>query len=121
MPATAPFTVLREMAALLPGAAVEGRPAGFHRPASLSGKVPAGYGPHRLREKNALYTGFIGHCTFVLGQQVARVHPEHALQVNLLAGFAFYAGVGQKTTMGMGQCMQSRVWNPDELLREVGK
>ncbi|MFZ5610979.1 MAG: CRISPR system precrRNA processing endoribonuclease RAMP protein Cas6 [Bacillota bacterium] len=52
---------------------------------------------------------------------MVRTHPEHARQVNLLAGFAFYAGVGQKTTMGMGQCMQSRVWNPDVLLREVGK
>ncbi|MBC7324297.1 MAG: CRISPR system precrRNA processing endoribonuclease RAMP protein Cas6 [Moorella sp. (in: Bacteria)] len=71
--------------------------------------------------ENALYTGLVGHCTFGLGRQVARIHPEHARQVNLLAGFAFYAGVGQKTTMGMGQCMQSRVWNPDELLREVGK
>ncbi|MEW6662315.1 MAG: hypothetical protein ACOY9Y_06740 [Bacillota bacterium] len=52
---------------------------------------------------------------------MARIHPEHARQVNLPAGFAFYAGVGQKTTMGMGQCMQNRVCNPDEHLREMGK
>ncbi|MEW6660779.1 MAG: hypothetical protein AB1447_00040 [Bacillota bacterium] len=41
-----------------------------------------------------------------------RIQPEHARQVDLPAGFAFYTGVGQKTTMGMGQCMQNRRLEP---------
>lgn len=42
--------------------------------------------------------GFIGQCTY-------RLAGEHPLLANLttLAAFAYYAGVGYKTTMGMGQ------------------
>jgi len=44
--------------------------------------------------------GFVGRVTFgLMGENgIAR------LQLNMLADFAFYAGVGMKTTMGMGQC-----------------
>ena len=56
--------------------------------------------------KNAMYVGFTGRCTFGLKQRTIQTYPEHARQVDLLASFAFYAGVGQKTTMGMGQCFK---------------
>ena len=44
--------------------------------------------------------GFEGECAFEIKEDV----PEETLrQVNALADFAFYAGTGAKTTMGMGQ------------------
>lgn len=44
--------------------------------------------------------GFAGRVSYgLMGEnEIARV------QLNMLADFAFYAGVGMKTTMGMGQC-----------------
>lgn len=43
--------------------------------------------------------GFVGECEF----EVAEDSDEDARAVQVLAGFAFYAGVGVKTAMGMGQ------------------
>lgn len=59
--------------------------------------------------KNALYSGFVGCCTFGLRRQIVKAYPDHARQVDLLARFAFFAGVGQKTTMGMGQCITDEI------------
>jgi CRISPR-associated endoribonuclease Cas6 len=44
--------------------------------------------------------GFIGECTFRLP---ARADNEMVRHLNALADFAMYAGVGMKTTQGMGQ------------------
>ena len=44
--------------------------------------------------------GFIGRCTYLISDAVSR---EDLAQINTLADFAFYAGTGAKTTMGMGQ------------------
>lgn len=65
--------------------------------------------------KNALFVGFVGNCTFGMGRQVARIYPDYSRQLDLLARLAFYTGVGQKTTMGMGQCLKSTgKWVPPE-------
>lgn len=45
------------------------------------------------------FTGCVGKVTF---QILGRVTPETVRQLNALADFALYAGVGRKTTMGMG-------------------
>jgi len=45
--------------------------------------------------------GFVGHCGY---EVVPKASEEVAKAINALASFAFYAGVGAKTTMGMGQC-----------------
>jgi CRISPR-associated endoribonuclease Cas6 len=44
--------------------------------------------------------GFVGACEFLLD---AAAETEHCQMVPLLAAFGFYAGIGYKTTMGMGQ------------------
>ena len=44
--------------------------------------------------------GFSGYCVYGL----AGNHPAEVRQLNVLADFAFYSGVGYHTTMGMGQC-----------------
>ncbi len=59
---------------------------------------------YRLETKTLDYgrylkTGFVGTCTFEVKQQP----PEVVRSLNALADFAFFAGVGYKTTMGMGQ------------------
>lgn len=53
-----------------------------------------------LRFAKSPQVGFVGQVTFGLmaDNDIAR------LQLNMLADFAFYSGVGMKTTMGMGQC-----------------
>jgi CRISPR-associated endoribonuclease Cas6 len=43
--------------------------------------------------------GFVGHCTY----EVKGDCPEEIRQFNALTDFAFFAGVGCRTTMGMGQ------------------
>jgi CRISPR-associated endoribonuclease Cas6 len=54
--------------------------------------VPVRFSTHRLR-------GFVGECTYT-----ANANDERARRVlHLLADFAFFAGVGMKRTMGMGQ------------------
>lgn len=45
------------------------------------------------------FTGCVGKVTF---QVLGDVSPETLQQINALADFAFYAGVGRKTPMGMG-------------------
>lgn len=48
--------------------------------------------------------GFTGYCVYgVVGEHSAEVR-----HLNALADFAFYAGIGYKTTMGMGQCRRMR-------------
>ena len=60
---------------------------------------------HRIRSESWQFrqhpqVGFVGDCTYqVVGGSAAQVR-----QLNALADFAFYAGVGMKTAMGMGQC-----------------
>lgn len=44
--------------------------------------------------------GFVGSCSYIATNQ----DPYWWRLINLLADFAFYSGVGAKTTMGMGQC-----------------
>ena len=53
-----------------------------------------------LRFRRAPQVGFVGQVTYGLmaESEAARC------QLNALADFAFYAGVGMKTAMGMGQC-----------------
>jgi CRISPR-associated endoribonuclease Cas6 len=53
-----------------------------------------------LHFKKAPQVGFLGQVTYGLmgNNEAARC------QLDALAGFAFYAGVGMKTAMGMGQC-----------------
>jgi len=48
--------------------------------------------------------GFSGQTTYEFSDNMA---VEHVKTLNALADFAFYAGVGAKTTMGMGQCLRS--------------
>ncbi len=51
-----------------------------------------------LHFPNYVQKGFVGHCTYHLN-----VDQELAKHLTTLAAFAQYAGVGYKTTMGMGQ------------------
>ena len=52
-----------------------------------------------LKFKHSLQIGFVGEVTYKCMAERERARR----QVNTLADFAFYAGVGMKTTMGMGQ------------------
>jgi CRISPR-associated endoribonuclease Cas6 len=53
-----------------------------------------------LSDRRSKFIGCIGDLTFsILGD----VDPQTVKQINTLADFAFYAGVGRKTPMGMGQ------------------
>jgi CRISPR-associated endoribonuclease Cas6 len=47
--------------------------------------------------------GFKGTCSYELPKGIS---DESKRQINTLADFAFYAGVGYKTTMGMGQTVR---------------
>ncbi len=47
-----------------------------------------------------LQPGFVGYCVY----EVKGATAEQRRYFNTLADFAFYAGVGYRTTMGMGQC-----------------
>ena len=49
--------------------------------------------------KRGTYPGGFGDVTF----EALDNHAVHLRTLNLLANFAFYSGVGSKTTMGMGQ------------------
>jgi CRISPR-associated endoribonuclease Cas6 len=53
--------------------------------------------------------GFAGECTYEFATDAPG---ELKRQVSLLADFAFHAGVGYKTTMGMGQAMRIGVRDP---------
>ena len=60
--------------------------------------------------------GFEGGCTFIVSESV----PKEALrQINAMADFAFYAGTGAKTTMGMGQTR--RIDNAGPLSNRTGR
>ncbi len=60
---------------------------------------PLQFKSHRLK-------GFIGVCEYSAG---ARSSPEAARLLHLLADFAFFAGVGLKRTMGMGQVIAETI------------
>jgi CRISPR-associated endoribonuclease Cas6 len=49
--------------------------------------------------------GFVGRVTYRVMDRAEDAEGWRQI-LNTLAGFAFYAGVGYKTTMGMGQCQQ---------------
>lgn len=53
-----------------------------------------------LRFRRSYQIGFVGQITYGLMAD----HEAIRCQLNALADLAFYAGVGMKTTMGMGQC-----------------
>jgi CRISPR-associated endoribonuclease Cas6 len=49
--------------------------------------------------RTTTFPGFVGSCSFRL---VAVQNPELVKTLNALADFAFYAGIGAKSTMGCG-------------------
>ena len=51
--------------------------------------------------------GFVGACEYGVSRRASR---EHRQLLRLLAEFAFYAGVGLRTTMGMGQVTCAAGW-----------
>jgi CRISPR-associated endoribonuclease Cas6 len=53
-----------------------------------------------LRFRSSMQIGFVGRVTYGLMAEDKAIQT----QLNALADFAFYTGVGMKTTMGMGQC-----------------
>jgi CRISPR-associated endoribonuclease Cas6 len=53
-----------------------------------------------FRHRRAYHVGFVGRVTYGLMAD----DPAIRAQLNALADLALYAGVGMKTTMGMGQC-----------------
>ncbi|BCV20514.1 CRISPR-associated endoribonuclease Cas6 [Moorella sp. Hama-1] len=57
--------------------------------------------------RNRKYVGFKGRCSFIVSG--SDEHKELAKQVSMLADYAFYAGIGQKTTMGMGQARRLQI------------
>lgn len=59
-------------------------------------------------EGRGALSGCVGDCTYVL-----RVKDRYWMGlIHLLAGFAFYAGVGKQTTMGMGR---TRAWESERV------
>lgn len=49
------------------------------------------------------HSGFMGSCTYAF-----LVKDRYWMGlIHMLAAFAFYSGVGKKTTMGMGQCRRA--------------
>jgi len=59
---------------------------------------------HMFKFSRSMQVGFVGHVTYGLMED----NEPARCQLNALADFAFYAGVGMKTTMGMGQCRRMR-------------
>ena len=53
-----------------------------------------------VNDKRSKFIGCVGDVSFSL---LGDVDPQTIKQINTLANFAFYAGVGRKTPMGMGQ------------------
>lgn len=60
---------------------------------------------HTLRWKGHVQKGFTGWCTF----DTHRLSPHDAHLLSCLAEFSFFAGVGGKTTQGMGQCRRVQI------------
>lgn len=69
---------------------------------------------HLLHFDRHTQLGFVGRCTYAVMEREQRAIDASAYEnvganlhagqaLHLLASFAFYAGIGQKTTMGMGQ------------------
>ncbi|MEJ6480389.1 CRISPR-associated endoribonuclease Cas6 [Nostoc punctiforme UO1] len=60
-----------------------------------------------LADSRSKFIGIIGEVTYkILGE----IEPIQIKQINALADFALYSGVGRKTTMGMG--MMRRLYSP---------
>lgn len=59
-----------------------------------------------FQRRNRRRTGFTGECEFLLDRDL---HLKERLWLHLLAGFAFYAGVGASTSWGMGQVRRESV------------
>ena len=60
-----------------------------------------------LADSRSKFIGIIGEVTYkILGE----IEPMQIKQINALADFALYSGVGRKTTMGMG--MMRRLYSP---------
>jgi CRISPR-associated endoribonuclease Cas6 len=57
------------------------------------------YGGHQ-------FNGFVGDCQF----RLLHKDPLYGRALNALAGFALFAGVGQKTTQGLGQTRRLEGW-----------
>lgn len=53
-----------------------------------------------VNDKRSKFIGCVGEISFSL---LGNVDPQTIKQINTLANFAFYSGVGRKTPMGMGQ------------------
>jgi CRISPR-associated endoribonuclease Cas6 len=53
-----------------------------------------------VNDRRSKFIGCVGDISFSL---LGEVDPQTIKQINTLANFAFYAGVGRKTPMGMGQ------------------
>jgi CRISPR-associated endoribonuclease Cas6 len=53
-----------------------------------------------FQRRNRRRTGFTGECEFLLDRELPL---KERLWLHLLAGFAFYAGIGASTSWGMGQ------------------
>jgi CRISPR-associated endoribonuclease Cas6 len=57
------------------------------------------YGGHQ-------FNGFVGDCQF----RLLHKDPLYGRALNALAGFALFAGIGQKTTQGLGQARRLEGW-----------
>jgi len=72
----------------------------------------AGVETQALRFARGMQLGFVGTVTYVVqgvsGPTADEATLEQARILDLLADFAFYSGVGYKTTMGMGQVRRIR-------------
>ncbi|MEB3189297.1 MAG: CRISPR-associated endoribonuclease Cas6 [Snowella sp.] len=53
-----------------------------------------------VNDKRSKFIGCVGDISFSL---LGEIDPQTIKQINTLANYAFYAGVGRKTPMGMGQ------------------
>ena len=53
-----------------------------------------------VSDRRSKFIGCVGDLDFSI---LGNVDPQTVKQINALADFAFYAGVGRKTPMGMGQ------------------
>ncbi|OYD97549.1 CRISPR-associated endoribonuclease Cas6 [Nostoc sp. 'Peltigera membranacea cyanobiont' 210A] len=60
-----------------------------------------------LADSRSKFIGIIGEVTYKI---LGAVEPIQIKQINALADFALYAGIGRKTTMGMG--MTRRLYSP---------
>jgi hypothetical protein len=98
-------SLARRQRALLPALAEAGE-------SRRSGRLPATLGEYRIQshslhfhQHGAIESGFTGCCEYVIDP---RATLEERFRLHLLAGLAFYTGVGMKTSWGMGMTRRSR-------------